>query len=250
MNAPNLSSEQPITYSTSLGALADYKQSTPCNTTYGDCGCDNCYATSPSSLLNVPARFDDYRNYQTQHGLAQKPLWAVPQAFGNAQLWKREPTAEELVAMTLLSINHGAKGVVMWTWPTSGALADVTSRFAKIVTGIGAGFWLWANGRILQTEGAPSGSVDVAAWVVGERILVSVVNVAGEITGRVTVTLPDGVRAKAIQQVAWGSSGWVARGGNQLVRTGMGAVESDIVVIDIAGGLLNGPAIGNLTATS
>ena len=138
----------------------------------------------------------------------------------------------------------------MWTWPTSGALADVTSRFAKVVTGIGAGFWLGANGRVLETEGASSRSLDAAAWVVGERMLVSVANVAGEITGRVTVTLPDGVKAKAIQQVAWGSSGWVFRGGNQLVRTGMGAIESDIVVIDIAGGLLNGPAIGNLTATA
>ena len=225
-------------------------KSTPCNITYGDCGCDNCYTTTPSPLLNVAARFDDYRSYQTQLGLDQKPLWAVPQAFGNAQFWKREPTAEELIAMTLLSINHGAKGVVMWTWPTSAALADVTSRFAKVVTGVGAGFWVGANARMLQTEGAPSGSLDAAAWVVGGRMLVGVVNVAVEITGRITVMLPDGVQAKANRQVAWGISGWVVRGGNQLVRTGMGPMESDIVILDVAGGLLNEPAAGNLTATS
>lgn len=138
----------------------------------------------------------------------------------------------------------------MWTWPTSAALADVTSRFAKVATSIGAGFWVGANGRILETKGALSGTVDAAAWVVGQGMLVSVVNVAGVINGRVTVTLPDGVQAKAIRQAAWGSSGWVISGGNQLVRTGIGALESVILVIDVAGGALNEPASGNLTATS
>lgn len=138
----------------------------------------------------------------------------------------------------------------MWTWPTSAGLADVTSRFAKVVTGVGAGFWLGANAVALKTNGGERATVDAAAWVVEGGMLISVVNVAGAITGEVSVILPDGLRVKAIRQVAWGSSGWVIKDGNQLVRTGMGAVESDIVVIDIVFRESNGPASGNLTATS
>ena len=152
--------------------------------------------------------------------------------------------------MTLLSINHGAKGVVMWTWPTSSTLADVTSRFAKVATGVGAGFWLGTNGRRIEVSGVPSGNVDAAAWVLGGKMLVSVINVAGSLGGRVVMTLPNGVQAKAIQQVAWGSSGWVVSRGNQLVRTGMAATESEILVLDIVGGAPSELGSGNLTATS
>lgn len=151
--------------------------------------------------------------------------------------------------MTLLSINHGAKGVVMWTWPTSAALAGVTSRFAKVVTDIGAKFWLGANGQRLEVRGAPSGSVDAVAWLVGQRMLVSIVNVGGPITGRVTVILPDGVRTEKVPQVAWGNAPWLPRGGKQLWQTGMSAMESDLMDFDVVGGALNELAIGNLTAT-
>lgn len=151
--------------------------------------------------------------------------------------------------MTLLSINHGAKGVVMWTWPTSAELAGVTSRFAKVVTDIGAKFWLGANGQRLEVRGAPSGSVDAVAWLVGQRMLVSVVNVGGPITGRVTVILPDGVRLEKVPQVAWGNAPWLPRGGNTLFETRIEAMECTLMDFDVVGGALNEPASGDLTAT-
>ena len=152
--------------------------------------------------------------------------------------------------MTLLSINHGAKGVVMWTWPTSPALEDVTGRFAKVATGVGAGFWLGANSKALVVNGVPNQSVNAAAWIVGGNMLVSIVNVAGALSGRIVVSLPNGVRARAVRQSVWGGSGWAVSGVNKLVKTGMGAVESDVLIINLAGGALDELGGGNMTASS
>ena len=39
------------------------------------------------------------------------PNWTVPQAFGGGEWWKREPTAQEEIAMTYLSLLHGSRGI-------------------------------------------------------------------------------------------------------------------------------------------
>lgn len=41
----------------------------------------------------------------------EKPVWAVPQAFGGNEWWTREPTAAELSAMTWLTLAEGATGI-------------------------------------------------------------------------------------------------------------------------------------------
>ena len=140
----------------------------------------------------------------------------------------------------------------MWTWPTSAALADLTSRFAKVATGVGAGFWLGANVEMLEGSGGGElgGQVDAAAWVVGGMILISIVNVAGQINGRIEMRLPRGLQARSTPQVAWGSNGWRVTGGNQLVRYGMGPIESDILILAVTGGTLSQSEGANLTATS
>ncbi|KAL8904200.1 MAG: hypothetical protein Q9207_003437, partial [Kuettlingeria erythrocarpa] len=106
------------------------KYHTPCNATYGDCGCDNCH-TSPTSpaLLNIPARFDVWSRFQSQLGLPPKPIWSVPQAFPAQDYWTRTPSPEEVVAMALLSINHGATGIVMSNFPTEDEIIEGTSKF-------------------------------------------------------------------------------------------------------------------------
>jgi hypothetical protein len=41
----------------------------------------------------------------------KRPFWMVPQAFGGGELWKREPTVNELRSMTWQSIINGATGI-------------------------------------------------------------------------------------------------------------------------------------------
>lgn len=141
--------------------------------------------------------------------------------------------------MTLLSINHGAKGVVMWTWPTSSALTDVTSRFSKLATQNAAPFWLGTNAQLVdaRVDGKVVVGLEAAVWVVGTATLVSVVNVAGRIPGAVVITLPSGVQARAIRHTAWGSGGWKVSDGNKLTRNVMEMMESEILILESAGGV-------------
>ncbi|MCU0456450.1 MAG: hypothetical protein MUE74_09125 [Bacteroidales bacterium] len=41
----------------------------------------------------------------------RKPVWIVPQAFGGGEWWTREPTTQELRAMTYQAIIKGARGI-------------------------------------------------------------------------------------------------------------------------------------------
>ncbi len=41
----------------------------------------------------------------------EKPVWIVPQAFGGAEWWKREPTSKEIRVMTYLAVIHRASGI-------------------------------------------------------------------------------------------------------------------------------------------
>jgi hypothetical protein len=41
----------------------------------------------------------------------EKPVWIVPQAFGGAEWWKREPTSREIRVMTYLAVIHRASGI-------------------------------------------------------------------------------------------------------------------------------------------
>lgn len=41
----------------------------------------------------------------------RRPVWMVPQAFGGGELWKREPSIQELRSMTWQSIVNGATGI-------------------------------------------------------------------------------------------------------------------------------------------
>ena len=41
----------------------------------------------------------------------QKPIWIVPQTFGGGEIWKREPTLQEIRSMTYQAIINGARGI-------------------------------------------------------------------------------------------------------------------------------------------
>jgi len=40
-----------------------------------------------------------------------KPVWIVPQAFGGGEIWRREPTLQEIRSMTYQAIINGARGI-------------------------------------------------------------------------------------------------------------------------------------------
>ncbi|KAL8920158.1 MAG: hypothetical protein Q9208_006404 [Pyrenodesmia sp. 3 TL-2023] len=220
-----------------IGTNTEYstKYNTPCNTTYGDCGCDNC-RTSPTSpaLLNIPSRLDLWSRFQSQLGLAPKPIWSVPQAFPAQDFWTRTPTPEEVFAMTLLSINHGATGIVMWNFPTADEIVEGTSKFSAVIMGREFGHFVpRARPEACRVigEGKVEGSVDASAWRVGGEMLVSVVGV--EARGVWGLILPGGARAKEVRTRLWGRDEWKVRLGGSLASGGMEGVESFALVVEI-----------------
>ncbi|KAH0294734.1 hypothetical protein KCU62_g55, partial [Aureobasidium sp. EXF-3399] len=109
-------------YPISTNASWSTVYNTPCNATYGCCGCDDC----EGSFADISTRLDEYASKDSLLGW-QKIHWAAPQAFGNETFWTRYPTAAEEVVMNMLSINHAAKGIVIggvFNWRKVGARAE------------------------------------------------------------------------------------------------------------------------------
>ncbi|KAL1637778.1 hypothetical protein SLS56_000333 [Neofusicoccum ribis] len=219
-----LSDVYPIAVNTSFSG----PYGTPCNTTYGCCGCDDC----AGAFEDISTRLDLFRQYQGWLGQEPKGFWGVPQAFGNETFWSRYPTAGEEAVMAVLSVNHGAKGVVAWDWPTQPDLADVTAALATALTGGDvAGCLLGAKTTALEVAGRER--VDAAGWVVegAGMMLVSVVSLEYvETAENVSVALP--VSASGIKDVAWGSGGWTLSG-STLWKAGTEALEVSLLVLDL-----------------
>jgi hypothetical protein len=189
---------------------------TPCNSTYGCCGCDNCHG----NFRDVSDRLDNYKRYQ--RWLSNAPLgtpsmdpgrgaggpkafWLVPQVFGGSEYWERPPTVEEEVVMVWLGINHGAKGVVGWLFPTTPELEGVMSALAKLVSSEEVTeLLLGDNPRALDmaVESENDVDVDVGAWIVGHTMLLSIVYLGLEDTdAAITVNLPYAVKSDTARQL-------------------------------------------------
>ena len=139
--------------------------------------------------------------------------------------------------MTILSINHGAKGIIMWIFPTTAELTDVTSRLARVLTGVCANYILGADTMTgLAVDGA--NDIDVSAWKTGDTILVSIVNSAHEnTTGPISLSLPGGLLATSITQVLWGDGGWhltSTSSASHLVRSGIQSLSTDILILSLS----------------
>lgn len=201
---------------------------TECNTTYGCCGCDDC----DGNFEDVSTRLDLYKEYQNILNLPQKPQWGVPQAFGNdSTFWSRYPTPEEELVMNMLFINHGAKGIAMWDYPTEPGIANITSALSKVLTSSTiTSFLVGSFATALEVTGV--GRVDGASWTVGNNMLVSIVskNYVESPAANISFALP-GI-ANGTGKVFWGK-GWTVKG-NQLVTTRLGALEVDIFIVQLA----------------
>ncbi|QDS69266.1 hypothetical protein FKW77_002201 [Venturia effusa] len=203
---------------------------TPCNRTYGDCGCDGCNG----NFLDVSTRMDRFKQYQEWIG-GPKTFWGTPQAFGGSEYWARPPTKMEEVVMAMLFVNHGAKGIVAWNFPTTDELKAVTASLSKTLSAPDiAGLLLGAKPVPLSKEGPGSGDLDVVSWTVGDKMLVSIVYIGlEEYAGGASVKLHAKVNSE-IRQI-WpleGTTGWVVKG-ETLFKSGFGAMEVSILVLDV-----------------
>jgi hypothetical protein len=203
---------------------------TPCNTTYGDCGCDGCNG----NFRDVSTRMDRLQEYQSWMSTGPKSFWGVPQAFGGGEYWSRPPTNKEEVVMAMLFVNHGAKGIVAWNFPTTKELAEVTASLAKA---LGAddvtGLLLGAKPMVLGSEGLAKGDLDIVSWKVGKKMLVSIIYVGlGEYVGDSSISLL--AKAKGMRQIwpAGTSTGWQVQD-EKLKKSGIEAMEVTLMVLDI-----------------
>lgn len=129
--------------------------------------------------------------------------------------------------MNMLFINHGAKGIAMWSYPTEPGLINVTSAMSKALTSSTVTpYLLGAFPVALDVMGVAR--VDATAWSLGNSTLISVVNMnyVPSLGANVSVSL-EGVAS--VGQVVWGS-GWSV-GGGMLSKVGLDALEVDIFIV-------------------
>ncbi|KAI3395354.1 hypothetical protein diail_1410 [Diaporthe ilicicola] len=223
-------------YPVGINATFAPKWGTACNETYGDCGCDNC----AGSLLDVPARVDDFHRYAAWVGGAaatRKPVWAVPQAFSGEGYWARDPTPDEAWAMDLLAFNHGAKARLAWIYPPSGVLSNATAALARVVAVPPvADFLTGANPVLVQDGRAGAGALDVAYWAGGDSggpgVLVGVVNpVDSTSAAPVQISLPEGLNVSKIASQPWGSVDWSLEGSTLVAEGGLKALDTSYVIL-------------------
>lgn len=199
---------------------------TVCNTTYGCCGCDDC----KGNFEDISDRLDTLAQYQEWIGGPSKTFWGVSQAFGNESFWRRYPTPEEEVTMNMLSINHNAKGIVIWVYPTSSELSNVTSKLSKILLRKDVtGHLLGSHTTPLSVVG--HGRIDAVGWTIGKQTFVSILYLEySDFQSELTVTLP--AKASSVSEVLWGPGGWSVSGG-KLVKNGLTGLETTLLLVTL-----------------
>lgn len=201
---------------------------TPCNTTYGCCGCDDCVGV----FEDISDRLDNFAHFDNLLGWS-KTHWAAPQAFGNETFWTRFPTAAEEVVMNMLSINHAAKGVNMWDFPTSADVLAVTNRLATVLTTNTVANFLLGTPLYQKLGITGATRVDVAAWVGPSSMLLSVVNLNyGNLEGKITVNLPKGAKVTSVTSNIWGDVQWMINEG-KVEANGLLGLEVSLVILEL-----------------
>jgi hypothetical protein len=201
------------------------RHNTFCSSDFGDCGCDNC----EGDIQDISRRLDRYQMYQNVLGNSEKIFWGVPQAFGNAEYWSRTPTPSEEAVMAMLFINHGAKGIVAWNYPTTQELTGVMSQLARaIAADESVDFLLWARAQKLTLSSQPA--FDAAAWRVGKFILVSIVYLMPQPYTK-ELKLGLGIGAKAMKMI-WPptSENWFL-GNKSITKSGMEPLEVNLFLV-------------------
>lgn len=133
--------------------------------------------------------------------------------------------------MNMLSVNHAAKGIVMWNFPTTAAILNVTNALAAVLTTDRVTNFLVNSPMtgLLQVDGADR--VDATIWDYGDSLLLSVVNLNyGNLNGSITVQLPDDIQASAVDESIWGQANWTATG-STVSTNGMLGLQVSVMVL-------------------
>ncbi|KAJ7625105.1 hypothetical protein DFH06DRAFT_1229887 [Mycena polygramma] len=161
----------PDTYTIANDPAFSAKYNTSCTADFGCCGCDNCLG----ELEDVARRLDDFAMRMDVLGWArEKIVWAVPQAFGGEEFWTRPPTGREFAIQVILSINHGARGIMPWIDPTAADIKGTASALAMaLASPTVKGFIFSPRVRFSRVV---ANRIDVGIWRVGTETLLLVAN--------------------------------------------------------------------------
>ncbi len=116
----------------------------------------------------------------------KRPLWIVPQAFGGGELWRREPTIQEIRSMTWQSIINGATGIQYFVrqglnyFPKSAATWSECGRMAVEVSELTP--WLLSDEETLPVV-SYSKNVLVTSRVHNGQLVIMAVNRINEPVG-------------------------------------------------------------------
>lgn len=223
-------------YPVAINATWSIPWSTPCNLTYGDCGCDNCVG----ELTDVATRLDDLQTYQANLpaglglGPGRKPTWAVIQVFGEQDYWKSIPSVAEVENMMMLSVNHNAKGITYWIYPSTETVDVGSGALGRVFASQPAMGFLFGTNAVkgLEVILGEVLVVDASAWIVGDQMMVGVAS--GEYTDfgdAVTIRLP--VDARGVNATLYGEGGWMVVNGTSLMKMGLKGLEVDVLVLDL-----------------
>jgi hypothetical protein len=109
----------------------------------------------------------------------KRPVWIVPQVFGGGEIWSREPTIQEVRAMTYQSIINGVKGIQYFVreglnlFPKSTALWNECGRMAVEIAEMTP--WLLSDEvTIPVTTG--SGNIMVTSFVHKGQLMIVAAN--------------------------------------------------------------------------
>lgn len=214
----------PVAVNTSWSTVYE----TPCNATYGCCGCDDCQGRFEdiSDRLDRFAYLDEIIGWPKTH-------WKAPQAFGNQSYWTRYPTADEEVIMTMLSINHAAKGILMWDFPTSADILHVTDALAAVLTSKSVSHFLTSATMVQKLTVNGGNRVDAAAWIDGNQMLVSIVNLNDHLlNGIIAIHLPTHRPVKSVKSTLWGEAEWKVDG-KELWTQGLPGLAVSLLVVNL-----------------
>ncbi|CCM01655.1 uncharacterized protein FIBRA_03717 [Fibroporia radiculosa] len=156
-------------YTIGLNATWSVEWNTSCTPDFGDCGCDDC----KGDFEDISNRMDVFAYRLWAEGWDRtKAVWTVPQGFGAAEYWRREPTGPEFVVQSVLAINHGGKGVVSWDAPTTTAIWDYASLLAMASPTLNA--FIASDSATFQH--VFYNQIDIGFWSVDGKTLVLATN--------------------------------------------------------------------------
>jgi len=132
--------------------------------------------------------------------------------------------------MMVLSFNHAAKAIMSWTFPASTSLEQAHAEMAKVaaVPPVST-FLIGAEPNRVVVKG--HSLLDVAYWVVGDQVLVGVVNLDyASHNGTIHINLPVSVSGMDCQP--WGALSWGVSN-HTLTLYGVAGLASSFVVLNM-----------------